>query len=270
MEGTDSQLRARLNNLAEEDLEYYLMSCPVLWSPEHAPDTTEDAFAYLGRFDRLRVGDREVNYKFNPYEGFKPIPFQDLQELDDSFDFGNWGWHRTKMVVNEGDVFDLFGPEIFQKHDEDTQQPENTSLFDIGSKRHEKLVCVMMPFTLKELEPVFAKIDRELGRKGVHCERADTNLSARRIIDKVATLIYHSDAVVCDFTGTNPNVLYETGLAHAWSKQTILIAERGTPIPFDTSAESTIFYDNTDLGLKELWYQISDRLDAQTDLFPSE
>ena len=37
---------------------------------------------------------------------------------------------------------------------------------------------------------------------------------------------------------------------------------------FDTRDEATIIYDNTDLGLKELWYQILDRLRAQTDLLP--
>lgn len=126
----------------------------------------------------------------------------------------------------------------------------------------------MMPFTLAKLEPVFAKIDRELARIGINCERADTDLSARRIIDKVATLIYHADAVVCDFTGTNPNVFYEAGLAHAWSKRTIFIAERGTVLPFDTGDEATIIYDNTDLGLKELWYQILDRLRTHTELLP--
>lgn len=269
LEGTDSRLRARLNALDEEELEHYLVACPVLWSPEHAPNDTDEASAYVGRFDRLRVAEREVSYTFKPYEGFAAIPIQRLREMDDLFRFGDWGWHRTKMVVMEDDLFDVLGPDVFAPRVVAMPGPDVPDLFNIGPKRHEKLVCVMMPFTLVNLEPVFAKIDRELGRSGINCERADTDLSARRVIDKVATLIYNADAVVCDFTGTNPNVLYEAGLAHAWSKRTIFIAERGTTLPFDTRDEATIIYDNTDLGLKELWYQILDRLRAQTDLLPS-
>lgn len=269
LEGTDSRLRARLNALDEENLERYLVACPVLWSPEHVRnDTEEEAFAYVGRFGRLRVADREVQYTFKPYEGFAAISVNRLQEMDDFFRFGEWGWHRTKMVVREDDVFDVLGPDVIPSRVVAVPGPDVPSLFSIEPKRHEKLVCVMMPFTLAKLEPVFAKIDRELARIGIDCERADTDLSARRIIDKVATLIYNADAVVCDFTGTNPNVFYEAGLAHAWSKRTIFIAERGTSLPFDTRDEATIIYDNTDLGLKDLWYQVLDRLRAQTELLP--
>lgn len=231
LEGTDSRLRARLNALDEEDLERYLAACPVLWSPEHMRNDTGEAFAYVGRFDRLRVAEREVHYTFKPYEGFAAVPVQRLQEMDDFFRFGEWGWHRTKMVTMEDDVFDVLGPDVIAPRAVGVPRFDAPSFFNIEPKRHEKLVCVMMPFTLVSLEPVFAKIDRELARIGVNCERADTDLSARRIIDKVASLIYNANAVVCDFTGTNPNVFYEAGLAHAWSKKTIFIAERGTTLP---------------------------------------
>lgn len=268
LEGTDSRLRAQLNALDEEDLERYLVACPVLWSPEHTRNDAEGALAYVGRFDRLRVAEREVRYTFKPYEGLTAIPVQRLQEMDDFFFFGEWGWHRTKMVVIEDDVFDVLGPDVIASRVVAAPGLEVSTIFNIELKRHEKLVCVMMPFTLSKLDPVFAKIDRELARIGIHCERADTDLSARRIIDKVATLIYNADAVVCDFTGTNPNVFYEAGLAHAWSKKTIFIAEKGTDLPFDTGDEATILYDNTDLGLKHLWYKVHDRLSAQTALLP--
>ena len=266
LEGTDGRLRARLSALEDEDLERFLVACAVLWCPEYNRNDPEEVLAHVGRFDRLRVAEREVHYTFKPYEGFAAIPVHRLQEMDDFFRFGEWGWHRTKMVVMEDDVFEVLGPVVIASRVIAASSPDVSALFNIEPKRHDKLVCVMMPFTLVQLEPVFAKIDRELARIGIHCERADTDLSARRVIDKVATLIYNADAVVCDFTGTNPNVFYEAGLAHAWSKRTIFIAERGTTLPFDTRDEATIIYDNTDLGLKELWYQILDRLRAHTQL----
>lgn len=269
LEGTDTQIRDRLNDLDEEDLERYLVSYPVLWSPEHAPNDTKGSFAYAGRFDQLNVNKRHVSYTFKPYKGLAPIPVQRLQEMDECFHFGEWGWHRTKMVFMENDILDVLGPDVLATRVDAMPGPDLPSLFNIGAKRHEKLVCVMMPFTVAKLNPVFAKIDWELGRSEIDCERADTDLSERRIIDNVATLIYNADVVVCDFTGMNPNVLYEAGLAHAWSKKTIFIAERDTVIPFDMSDEPAIFYDNTDRGLKLLWYEIENRLRSQTDLLPS-
>jgi hypothetical protein len=261
LEGTDSRLRARLTVLPEEDLEHYLTACPVLWTPEHHESQSAAAFAQVGKFERLRVADREVQYTFAPYRAFPPLPAARLYALDDAFGFGEWGWHRTRMVVKEEDLLDILGPDLASPLPAKAL-PEVPAFFNIETKRHDPLVCVMMPFTLEKLKPVFAKIDRELAREQVHCERADTDLSARRIIDKVASLIYNADAVICDFTGTNPNVAYEAGLAHGWSKRTIFIAEHGTMLPFDTGDEATIMYDNTDLGLKGLWYAIAERLRA--------
>ncbi len=269
LEGTDSRVRARLELFDEDGIERFLLACPVLWSPEHTPKDADLAFAYVGRFQRLHLGAREVQYTFKPYEGFAAIPARRLHELDDVFGFGEWGWHRTRIVAMEDDLIDLLGSEAVAPRPVAGADRGLPELFTIAPKRHDRLVCVMMPFTIAKLQPVFAKLDLELARLGIHCERADTDLSGRRVIDKVATLIYHADAVVCDFTGTNPNVFYEAGLAHGWSKTTIFIAERDTNLPFDTRDEATIIYDNTELGRKELWYQVHARLQAHTDLLPS-
>ena len=51
--------------------------------------------------------------------------------------------------------------------------------------------------------------------------------------------------VIADITPVNANVFYEVGYSHALKKPTILLAQRGTKLPFDISGFRTIFYDNT-------------------------
>ncbi|HEX8395942.1 MAG TPA: hypothetical protein VF644_00730 [Pyrinomonadaceae bacterium] len=46
---------------------------------------------------------------------------------------------------------------------------------------------------------------------------------------------YHSDIVVCDVSGKNPNVMFELGLRLAFDKPTVLIKDESTDFSFDTS-----------------------------------
>ncbi len=258
LEGTSSRLHARLAQLSDEDLEAYLVSCPVLWMPEHV-QKQQTEYAHAGRFTRLRVDDRQVRYTFAPYPAFQPVPTTRLYELDPVFGFGPNGWHRTRMVAREEDMFELLGPDLVPPivAQAPSEEPE---LFNITARAHDRLVCVMMPFNIPELMPVYEKLDQELTRTRIYCERADTDLGSRRIIDKIASLIFHADVVLCDFTGRNPNVFYEAGLAHGWSKKTIFLAEDGTDLPFDTRDQATIFYENDELGRRKLWHAIRDQL----------
>ena len=54
-----------------------------------------------------------------------------------------------------------------------------------------------------------------------------------------------SYVVIAEITTRNANVFYELGYSHALKKPVILLAERGTELPFDISSYRVIFYDNT-------------------------
>lgn len=85
---------------------------------------------------------------------------------------------------------------------------------------------------------------------------------------KILQNIYENPVVVCDLSTRNPNVMLEIGMRLTTKKPTLLIAEEGTPLPFDTGIIQTEFYDprleyrTTQAFIENLSGQISDKLNA--------
>lgn len=72
------------------------------------------------------------------------------------------------------------------------------------------------------------------------------------INDKVIQSIYNSDLVIANLTGLNPNVMFEIAIRYSFGKPAIVIAEKGTKLPFDIVDENTIFYINDPAGAADL------------------
>ena len=72
------------------------------------------------------------------------------------------------------------------------------------------------------------------------------------INDRVIQNVYDSDLVVANLTGLNPNVMFEIAIRYSFGKPAIVIAEKGTKLPFDIVDENTIFYINDPTGAAEL------------------
>ena len=62
----------------------------------------------------------------------------------------------------------------------------------------------------------------------------------------------------------NPNVFYELGYAHALGKPTILLARRGSKLPFDINSYRVVFYDDTIGGKAEVEENLRKHLAAIT------
>ena len=73
-------------------------------------------------------------------------------------------------------------------------------------------------------------------------------------------LIFSSRIVVVDYTGRNPNVLYETGIAHTLGKTVIPITQSLDDIPFDLKPHRALKYLPNKEGLQDLVDGLSSRI----------
>ena len=143
----------------------------------------------------------------------------------------------------------LFKPNIFQVPDEEAD---------------ENLLSVMMPFN-PSLSLVYEKIKSASGKLGLKCTRADDIWDHSTIIQDIFSLIFRSNIIVCDFTGKNPNVFYEAGIAHALGKHVVPITQSEYDIPFDLQHHRYLKYLNNGEGLESFESNLSSRLEKLTN-----
>jgi hypothetical protein len=101
-----------------------------------------------------------------------------------------------------------------------------------------------MPFT-SELDFVHGVIERTITRYGIDCIRADQIAISRPVMEDVKAQIAEADLVIVDFTNKNPNVYYEAGLADAWKKDWVVLAQSTDDLTFDVRHIRCIQYSNT-------------------------
>lgn len=77
--------------------------------------------------------------------------------------------------------------------------------------------------------------------------RADKISSPGIITEQILEMLISADLVVIDFTGLNPNVMYEAAVRHIARLPYIHIHPRGMSIPFDIHNIRSIEYDPDDL-----------------------
>lgn len=83
---------------------------------------------------------------------------------------------------------------------------------------------VIMPFE-ETFDGVFRTITATLTAYGIDRVRSDQSAVSEPIMDDVKKQIRNSDLVLVDLTGKNPNVYYEAGLADAWGRKWIVLAQ---------------------------------------------
>ncbi len=121
------------------------------------------------------------------------------------------------------------------------------------------LVAVMMPFSA-EFSGVFQAMEGASTACRLRCLRADSIWEESTIIQDVFNLIFRAQVVVVDFTGKNPNVLYETGIAHALGKHVVPITQAMDDVPFDMRHHRVLKYLKNGEGLAALQSQLTKKL----------
>ena len=120
-------------------------------------------------------------------------------------------------------------------------------------------VCFAIPFKepltcIKACDSLikWMKSERGIGEERVF--RADLHKRSGDFVCKICQAIQESCVVVADITGSNPNVLYELGLAVGFGKSAILIYDKQASkaeIPSDLQAWEYVPYDGMNLSDKE-------------------
>lgn len=121
-----------------------------------------------------------------------------------------------------------------------------------------RLISVMMPFDMA-MTPVYESIKFAAEDAGFKCVRADDIWDNSTVIQDVFSLIFRSFIVVCDFTGKNPNVFYEAGIAHTLGKHVVPITQSDYDIPFDLNHHRYAIYLNNGEGLIALTQTLTSR-----------
>ena len=123
----------------------------------------------------------------------------------------------------------------------------------------------MMPFK-QEFDVVHETIKAACGDLGFAAQRVDEIYGPTKIMDDIFSTIAQSQAVVSDLTGRNPNVLYETGLAHALDRDVVTIVQNDQDVPFDLKHLRFVRYLQNTEGLGKLRAEL--RLSLQEVLRP--
>lgn len=143
--------------------------------------------------------------------------------------------------------------EFISSHDEDQRKitftPTAFKVPDIIPKTD--LISVMMPFDIS-MNSVYESIQSAAKATGFVCKRADDIWDDSTVIQDVFSLIFESYIVVCDFSGRNPNVFYEAGIAHTLGKHVVPITQNPGDIPFDLRHHRYARYLNNSEGRKAL------------------
>lgn len=116
-----------------------------------------------------------------------------------------------------------------------------------------------MPFD-PHFNAVYIALQETAKSLGMQCKRADDIWENETIIQDVVSLIDCSKVVICDCTGRNPNVFYEIGIAHTLGRETILITQSDSDVPFDLRHLRYLKYLNNDQGIKELSEALKQRV----------
>lgn len=102
------------------------------------------------------------------------------------------------------------------------------------------LVALMMPFG--GFDGVHTAIKNACKRANLKTRRADDIWDNDTILQDIFDLIYAAEIVIADFTNKNPNVMYETGVAHTLGKHVIPITQTLEHIPSNLTGHRALKY----------------------------
>lgn len=253
LEHTDGAIKASVSDTHGPAADR-LIGMPTLLMPEVQNHSGEPAVARLGRVSALRRVGRDHVFTFTPSPHALGIPVSRVVELGHQLGVSDvWEWNRTHWAVKDADLFEVAHEAVAPPKLEPT-----VFTFPSDQARQPDLVAVMMPFS--GFDSVYEAIKDAVEDAGFRCLRADDIWIHEHIMDDVISLIWRAQVIVSDFTGRNPNVFYETGIAHSLGRPVVPITQIMSDVPFDLQAIRAQQYLANGEGLADLRTKLAARL----------
>ena len=274
-EYTEDDIIQKYGDLGKDAIEA-LMTTPCLFAYETQKPRTPDA--RLGWLTRVRPSRGMVRIEYEIEKSLPAVTAARLERLKSELDITNWELNRTHWavkdvnliqvlmtagIIDEAKIHALGADSKMVQYGLLTPVTElhvRPHVFRLPNAKVEAdLVSVMMPF-----DAGFDQVYEAIGKACAHCDlrhqRADDIWNEAEVIQDVFSLIYRSRVVICDFSKRNPNVFYETGIAHTLGKPVIPIVQNSEDIPFDLRHIRFIKYHDNGEGREKLKRDIEQKL----------
>lgn len=250
-EYTDDHIAAQFWDGSNQLLLDRLSILPCLFCEEGTRDET----AYVGQINRARISGRDISLEIS-FDTEVPtlqnsLIYANRTDLDMPHDFE---FSRNHWAVKDVDLYRFLLRTVRPRRQRPTvfQIPEHENV-------EPALASAMMPFDAA-FNAVYGSIREAADNVGLRCRRADDIWENAAIIQDVVSLIDRSHIVICDCTGRNPNVFYETGIAHTLGREVILITQSEHDIPFDLRHLRHVRYLNNAEGRAALAQSLQGRM----------
>lgn len=230
-----------------------LVNLPTLIMPE-LQDGRSQQVARVGHIEDLALVGRDYRFRFVPSPTVPAIASHRIDEVSRLLQIDDWEFKRTHWAVKDVDIYRVLLDSILGT----TLAPKVFRL-PVEVPTEQDLVAVMMPFDAR-FDNVYGTLRQAVGESGMRCYRADDIWVNHHIMDDVINLIWRARIVIADMSSKNPNVFYETGIAHTLGRDVIQITQSMDDIPFDLRPIRSVTYLNNGEGLQQLKAQIVERL----------
>jgi hypothetical protein len=239
--------------LKEEKLDILEVSkIPALLVTETGGDGSQ--FARVAHITSISQGSRETTIQYAEAGGIPPISNKDLAGFSGQLGIDKFTLTHTHWEINQADLFKI----LLMNQQKHQLSPKVFNIEAFG-RQESILVSVMMPFQA-EYDGVYSALQSAVTATGLKCTRADDFWEHQFIMQDIVDLIAKAKVVICDCSNRNPNVFYETGIAHTLGKEVILIAQSENDVPFDLRHIRYIKYLNNKEGLSLLSNAIQSRI----------
>ncbi len=218
---------------------------------------TKDEVVSVGWITKIDLHNKMYRLSYSIDPEIPRMTNANVQEMASDLKLHDWEFSRNHWAVKDVDLFSV----LYRRM---SKQKVHPTVFQLSKNPvNPKLISLMMPFSA-EFTRVYDALKSGIESAGFQCRRADDIWVHSHIMQDILELICTSRVVICDLSEKNPNVLYETGIAHTLGKEVILLTQHIDYVPFDLRALRCITYLRNQEGCEKLVVDVLARLRSVT------